>query len=75
MFQAETAETDGLAVSKPKNRSEILKIQDLSVQPDELSFVPLLTGLENAKSVKARSDLFHAAWSPQQALIDARLIL
>jgi hypothetical protein len=71
VFHPETINTDGLAISKPK-RQKLSETVDLSVPPDELLFVPLLTGLENVDSVKARSDLFHAAWSPRQALIDVR---
>ncbi len=71
MFTAENADADCLAIPRFKKR-KISKSEDLSDEPDDLLFVPLLTGLEHAKSVQARSDLFHTTWSPQQEMIDVR---
>ncbi len=73
LFAPENIETDGLAVPKTKRR-KLSKPDHIPEQSDQPSFFPLLTGLENAKSVKARSNLFHVAWSPRQALIDVCII-
>ena len=71
MFTGENVDKDTPVVSKSKRR-KISRPGHLPRRLDESLFTPLLTGLENAKSVKARSDLFHATWSPCQASVDVR---
>ena len=69
MFTAGNADGDDLAIAKSKRR-KISKSPDFSRQLEKPLFVPLLTGLENEKSVKFRYDLFDTAWGPRQEVID-----
>ena len=71
MFTGENVDDGGLVGPKSKRRKTV-KPGHLRQRLDNSFFVPLLTGLENAKSVHTRSDLFHAAWGPRQASIEVR---